>query len=106
MYVHSQCRCELCTAANNEYQGKRSSKNGKEPARFDGELLRQKRIVHGWTLEQLAPKVGVDHTQVSRWEAGQNNPRPKAVKKLAKIFGIPIEGWYKGESHVGSDGSN
>jgi transcriptional regulator with XRE-family HTH domain len=35
----------------------------------------------------LAKKLGVSHSQVSRWESGKQVPRPYHLKKLVRIFG-------------------
>jgi len=37
--------------------------------------------------QQLAKKLGVSHSQVSRWESGKQVPRPYHLKKLVRIFG-------------------
>ena len=51
----------------------------------------EKRIKQGLTQQQLANKVGVDRTTVSKWELGKAIPRPPVLKRMAKIFNCTID---------------
>ncbi len=51
---------------------------------MDIKKLREKR---GWTLEDVASKVGVSMMSVHRWETGKTKPHRIFLKKLEKILG-------------------
>lgn len=58
----------------------------------DGPELRRRRENAGWVLRELADecrKAGqpVDASQIARYELGQSNPRPRALKALAAALG-------------------
>jgi len=48
--------------------------------------LRQERIRHGWTQEDLASKVDVDLKTVGRWEQGKSRPRPRHLQQLYHLL--------------------
>lgn len=47
--------------------------------------LKTYRIKHKMTQRQLADKIGIDQSQVSRWEAGET-PVPKWLENLIKCW--------------------
>jgi transcriptional regulator with XRE-family HTH domain len=51
------------------------------------DLLREQRIQHGWSQNQLAKKLGVDIRTVRRWELGKAAPVPYYRKRLVSLFG-------------------
>lgn len=53
--------------------------------------IKQHRLAAGLTQAQLAKKMNVDQTAVSRWESGETKPLKKYHKKLAKVLGCSIE---------------
>lgn len=53
-------------------------------------FLREQRINKGLSQVALAQKIQVRGATISRWEAGKEAPRPRHLKKLAKLFNIPI----------------
>ncbi len=60
-------------------------------------LIRNKRIEYGYTMKELASKVGVSEGTVSRWESGEiENIRRDKIKALSDVLGISpalIMGW-------------
>lgn len=44
--------------------------------------------MNGWSLEQLAEKVGVSHVAISRWENNIRTPNMYNIIALAKAFGV------------------
>lgn len=50
--------------------------------------LRKKR---GWTQEYLAEKLGIQKTQVTRWETARSRPSMKTLKKLAPLLGVATD---------------
>ena len=62
-----------------------------------GTLLRRLRLERGWTQRQAAELLGVSAQAVSKWERGQGCPDVGMLPRLAKIFGVSVEGildWY------------
>lgn len=55
---------------------------------FNRELLRDLREARGWTMDDLAQKLGVNCSQVVRWEGGTQKPRLHHLSQLAKIFNV------------------
>jgi predicted transcriptional regulator len=54
---------------------------------LNGQRLKELREAAFMGVEDLAKKIGVSHSQVSRWESGKTKPRHYHLKKLVKIFG-------------------
>lgn len=61
--------------------------------------LRRVRIDRGLTVRALAREVGVAHTSVVAWEAGQCRPLPTRAVRLREVLGVPIDlifpGYYE-----------
>lgn len=55
-----------------------------------GETIRHIRQLHGMSQKELADICGVSMGAVSAWEQGRNDPRPRALNKIAKYFNIPV----------------
>lgn len=51
----------------------------------------QKRVAAGITQEELATKLGVDRSTVTKWETGQSLPRTHLLPKLAELFGCTVD---------------
>lgn len=51
-----------------------------------GSYIRQQRTAMRMTQPQLGVLIGVDGTQVSRWERGVFEPGPDAEEKLREVF--------------------
>ena len=47
------------------------------------------------TQMELAEKLDVDRTTVSKWESGKANPKTKMMPAIADICGIGIDELYK-----------
>lgn len=47
--------------------------------------LKQYMALTGQTQMQLAARLGVRHTTISRWCTGQNIPRPKMIAKIQRL---------------------
>lgn len=55
--------------------------------------LRALRVAANLTQAEVAAKVGVTVSQVSRWEApGGPVPLLRHRRRLAKLYGVPMEG--------------
>ena len=53
--------------------------------------IRQLRQERGWSQMDLAVRVGVDRSNVTRWENGAKNPSPGNRQRLADLFGVSVE---------------
>lgn len=53
--------------------------------------IKNLRLKAGMTQADLAKKLDVDQTAVSRWESGQNKPLRKIHKKLARVLGCTVD---------------
>lgn len=56
-----------------------------------GEKLAQLRKDSNLTQEQLAEKLYVSRTAVSKWESGKGYPNIDSLKQLSKVFNISID---------------
>ena len=50
--------------------------------------IRSLRKGAGMTQKELADKLGVTITTVSRWEKGDYVPSPRYIKQMADMFGV------------------
>ena len=57
------------------------------------ELRKQK----GYTQEQLAEKLHVSRTAVSKWESGRGYPNLESLKAISKLFSITVDELLSGE---------
>lgn len=55
------------------------------------EKLQQLRKQNNLTQEQLAERLFVSRTAVSKWESGRGYPNLESLKCLSKLFGISID---------------
>lgn len=56
-----------------------------------GKKLTKLRIKRGLTQGDLALKLGVSESCVSRYESGSRNPNDKMKTKIAKFYGTTVE---------------
>jgi transcriptional regulator with XRE-family HTH domain len=54
--------------------------------------LKELRQRNGLSQEDLAAKVDVDRTTVSRWETGRNRPQPQQLRRLCSEFAVSLRG--------------
>ncbi|ANH98933.1 hypothetical protein A8L59_16425 [Pseudomonas koreensis] len=47
------------------------------------------------TQQELGDAVGISHSQISRYEAGQAMPRKTVLRKLAEALGVSVEEFQK-----------
>lgn len=53
-----------------------------------GRRYKKLRLSHDFTQAELAETVGCTRTTVAKWEAGENLPRAKELRKLARLFNV------------------
>ena len=56
-----------------------------------GEKIQKLRNQSNWTQEQLAEKLYVSRTAVSKWESGKGYPNIDLLKDIAKLFNKTID---------------
>ena len=56
-----------------------------------GEKVQKLRNQNKWTQEQLAEKLYVSRTAVSKWESGKGYPNIDSLKDIAKVFNKTID---------------
>jgi len=61
------------------------------------EKLQQLRKQQSLTQEELAEKLFVSRTAVSKWESGRGYPNIDSLKALAKFYGVTIDELLSGE---------
>lgn len=64
------------------------------------EKLQQLRKENGFTQEQLAEKIFVSRTAISKWESGRGFPSLDYLKSLSKLFSISIDDLLSGEELI------
>lgn len=64
------------------------------------EKLQQLRKENGFTQEQLAEKIFVSRTAVSKWESGRGYPSLDYLKSISKLFSISIDDLLSGAELV------
>lgn len=55
------------------------------------EKIKQLRTDKNWTQEELAGKIFVSRTAISKWESGRGYPSIDSLKALSAIFGVSID---------------
>jgi transcriptional regulator with XRE-family HTH domain len=53
-----------------------------------GHRVREARLAHGWTHEELARRMGVNWRTVQRWQSGQL-PKMQTLLRLAEVLTVP-----------------
>ena len=56
-----------------------------------GEKIQKLRNQNKWTQEQLAEKLYVSRTAISKWESGKGYPNIDSLKDIAKLFDKTID---------------
>lgn len=56
------------------------------------EALRQARLIHGYSQNEVAAKIGVSKMQISKWETGDGSaPNLSRLIQLADVYGTSID---------------
>jgi transcriptional regulator with XRE-family HTH domain len=74
--------------ATTEHRG-----TGESKARVNrfGVALHRFRLAGGWSVRELAGKVGVPASSISHYENGRQIPRRDIVQKIGDAMGVPAE---------------
>lgn len=60
-----------------------------------GEKIRQLRLQHAMTLEELSKLIGVSTNQISKWENNKVQPSARNLKKLSALFKVDVKQFTK-----------
>ena len=55
------------------------------------EKLQNLRKQHGLTQEELAAKLFVSRTAISKWESGRGYPNIDSLKEISKFFSVSVD---------------
>lgn len=61
------------------------------------EKLQQLRKEKGWTQEELAERLYVSRTAISKWESGRGYPSIDSLKAISQLFSVSIDDLLSGE---------
>ena len=61
--------------------------------------LRERRLALGLTLAEMAKKANTTAVTIWRYECGQRKPSVKVAKRLAPLYGIKWEDFFKDDEH-------
>lgn len=64
------------------------------------EKLQQLRKQKNWTQEQLAERLYVSRTAISKWESGKGYPNIESLKSISKLFLVSIDDLLSGEELI------
>ncbi len=61
-----------------------------------GKFLKEKRVKSGLSQKQVSEKFGYKSPQfVSNWERGVSTPPIKTIKKLAEVYKVSVDEFFK-----------
>jgi len=64
------------------------------------EKLQQLRKQNNMTQEQLAEKLFVSRTAISKWESGKGYPNIESLKSISKLFSVSIDDLLSGDELI------
>jgi transcriptional regulator with XRE-family HTH domain len=70
---------------------------------WNGAQLRQARLHHGLTQEQLARAVSTTLRNIPRWEGSQNQPSAAMVQALAEFLGVDSASFFRNDDEAEDD---
>lgn len=53
-------------------------------------VLKALRVANDYSIKDLAEKLQVSSSHISRIEAGEKNPSEELIKKYSKLFGVRV----------------
>lgn len=64
------------------------------------EKMQQLRKQKGWTQEELAERLFVSRTAVSKWESGRGYPGIESLKAVSKLFLVSVDELLSGDELI------
>ena len=65
-----------------------------------GEKIKKLRKQNNWTQDQLAEKLYISRTAISKWESGKGYPNIDSLKDIAKIFNKTVDDLLSSEEII------
>ena len=62
-----------------------------------GEIIKKLRTDKGLTQDELAEKIYVTRTAISKWESGRGFPNIESLKAISKYFSVSLDELLSGE---------
>ena len=62
-----------------------------------GEIIKKLRTDKGLTQDELAEKIYVTRTAISKWESGRGFPNIESLKAISKFFSVSLDELLSGE---------
>lgn len=56
-----------------------------------GDKLRRLRESNGLSTRMLAEKMGISHSQITKYETGQHEPTLSALNKYKEVFSVSLD---------------
>lgn len=73
--------------------------------KFD-KMVSYYRKINGWTMKELAERMGKTESAVSRWESGTASPKIKDINTLSEILGVDADILIFGKSTSSNSNSD
>ena len=64
-----------------------------------GNVIRAKRVLHGYSQEELAEKIGKSTGYIGQIERGETNPSAQTLAKFIEVLGIDANTLFYDEVH-------
>ncbi len=64
--------------------------------------LRALRLQAGFSQQNVADVLNISRSTYTYYETGKTTPDPTTLYRIAKIFNVPIEEFFPGETHSGA----
>ena len=84
------------TATSLENDGSQSRRRVQDADRHVGMRLRERRIMLGMTLQQLAEVIGVTYQQAHKYETGLNRLTAGQLWRMAQALGVKVDYFFAG----------
>lgn len=68
-----------------------------------GKVIRKMREARGWSQGELASRIGVDTSQVSRYERGKQDIPSDNLREIAKLFSTSVARLFMAAEGIGED---
>lgn len=73
--------------------------------KFD-KMVSYYRKMNGWTMKELAERMGKTESAVSRWESGTASPKIKDINILSEVLGVDADVLIFGKSTSSNSSSD
>lgn len=86
---------DFLLSENLEVSKERYLKLKEERKNLFSERLKELRLQHGFSQEELAEKIGIKRNSYSDWENGKCKPNYEKLEKIVDFFGVSLD-WLFG----------